>query len=189
MIHGNPTFFLIVLVLLCEASSFSVSKGRARRISRLHGSSSGSDDASSDNNKSELPQAYRSSTVETSAELPERFNYKVQALMGNFDPKPGIPDDERQDGNILSAMVTFPAKYTFNVVGKTGGDTTNQDEYVEEVKRLVQEATGDEDMTCEIKPRGKNFTKIQCEATVQSATMINMIYDDLDGLEATVMRF
>jgi putative lipoic acid-binding regulatory protein len=142
---------------------------------------------SSDDDKAEIPQTY--TTVETSAELSERFNYKVQALMGNFDPPPGVTDDERQDGNILNAMIQFPAKYTFNVVGKTLGGEKEQTEYAEAVKRVVQESTGDAELSCEIKPRGKKFTKVECEATVQSATMINMIYDELDEIDMTVMRF
>jgi putative lipoic acid-binding regulatory protein len=141
-----------------------------------------SDDASDDDSSAPVPPV-----VETSAELPERFNYKVQALMGNFDPV-GV-DDERQDGNILNAMINFPARYTFHVVGKTCGDDGLQQAYIENVQRIVQGTTGDEDITCESVPRGTKFTKVQCEASVQSATMINNIYDELDKLELTVMRF
>ena len=179
----------MALIVLYETYGFrpsSVSKEPSFWLLHARGDS---DMGSKDDDASEVPQAYRPSTVETSAELPERFNYKVQALMGNFDPPPGVADDERQDGNILNAMIKFPAKYTFNVVGKTGGDEKQQERYMQAVQRLVQETTGDEEIGCNIKPRGKNFTKVQCEATVQSATMINMIYDDLDELEMTVMRF
>ena len=35
------------------------------------------------------------------SDLTNRFKYKVNALMGVFDPKDGV-DDERQDGNILN---------------------------------------------------------------------------------------
>ena len=33
--------------------------------------------------------------------LTDRFKYKVNALMGTFDPQSGV-DDERQEGNILN---------------------------------------------------------------------------------------
>lgn len=35
-----------------------------------------------------------------SSDMTDRFKYKVNALMGTYDPQNGI-DDERQDGNIL----------------------------------------------------------------------------------------
>ena len=39
------------------------------------------------------------------SDLTDRFKYKVNALMGNFDPQTGV-DDERQDGNILNGRWT-----------------------------------------------------------------------------------
>lgn len=177
-------------ILLCETSGFVPVPGAGSQQTayRPLRSSDIENDANNDDNESPAP--YRSSNLETSAELPERFNYKVQALMGNFDPPPGTVDDERQDGNILNAMIKFPAKYTFNVVGKTLGNQVLQEEYVKNVKQIVLETTGDEEgITCKTIPRGNNFTKVECEATVLSATMINNIYDELDELKMTVMRF
>ena len=111
---------------------------------------------------------------------------QVNALMGVFDPQG--EDDERQDGNILNAMLTFPIKYSFNVVGKTTGDTGEK--FVEQVKQVVGEATGDDDgMEFQITPRGKNYTKVTVQATVQSAAMISAAYKALEELEMTVMRF
>jgi putative lipoic acid-binding regulatory protein len=126
--------------------------------------------------------------METWEELPERFKYQVQALMGNFDPV-GTTDDERQNGNILNALLKFPTRYTFHVVGKTLGDTVLEREYTNHVQKIVLETTGDEELSCKSIARGKNFTKVQCAAVVQSIAMINNIYDDLDGLDLTVMRF
>ena len=122
------------------------------------------------------------------SDLTDRFKYKVNALMGVFDPEEGKVDDERAEGNILNAMLKFPIRYTFNIVGKTSGDSSIQEDYIEEVKKCVIETAGD-DLVCQITPRGKNFTKVQCEVEVQSSTMINTIYDELDKLERTVMRF
>ena len=122
------------------------------------------------------------------SDLTNRFKYKVNALMGVFDPQDGV-DDERQEGNILNAMLKFPIRYTFNIVGKTSGDDETREKYLEEVYKVVLRISGDDEMRCQITPRGKNFTKVQCEVEVQSASMINSIYDDLDKLDLTVMRF
>lgn len=149
--------------------------------------------ANNDDNDNPLtPQQQQTKNIETSAELPERFNYKVQALMGNFDPVGN--DDERQEGNILNAMLTFPSRYTFTVVGKTilGGEEdkgSTQKGYVDQVLKIVHGNTGDEEVVCDVIPRGTKFVKVQCEASVQSVTMINTIYEELDKLERTVMRF
>ena len=38
------------------------------------------------------------------SDLTNRFEFKVNALMGTFDPKSG-EDDERQEGNILNGKL------------------------------------------------------------------------------------
>jgi putative lipoic acid-binding regulatory protein len=108
--------------------------------------------------------------------------------MGIFDPQGD--DDEQQDGNILNAMLRFPVKYSFNIVGKTSGNDAVAEEFVQQVKDMVIEATGDKDgILCQITPRGKNYTKVTVQATVESVTMITAAYNSLKSLERTVMRF
>jgi putative lipoic acid-binding regulatory protein len=123
----------------------------------------------------------------------DRFKYKVHALMGTYDPEDGAVDDEGQDGNILKAMLTFPTQYVFHVVGRKNDDDNNNNDddndYANSVKKIVYETTGDDNIECEIIPRGKRFIKVQCEAKVESATMINTIYDALGQMESTVMKF
>lgn len=110
--------------------------------------------------------------------------------MGVFDPVEGQVDDERQDGNILNAMLTFPIQYSFNIVGKTGGEESTRDKFVEQIKEIVGNASGDMDgMQLQITPRGKNFTKVTIQVTVESATIITNIYTELESLELAVMRF
>ena len=122
------------------------------------------------------------------ADLTDRFKYKLNALMGVFDPIGD--DDERQNGNILAAMIKFPARFSFNVVGRTDGDSVTREEYVQEVKNIVASNSGDEDgYECRITPRGYKFTKVQATVRVDSAAMIGTIYDELDALERTIMRF
>ena len=108
--------------------------------------------------------------------------------MGVFDPQ-GV-DDERQDGNILNAMLRFPVRYRFNIVGKTRGSIVVADEFVRQVKEQIMQVTGDKDgIQCQTTPRGKNYTKVTIEATVESAAMITAAYQAVESLEWTVMRF
>ena len=114
--------------------------------------------------------------------------YQVNALMGVFDPQG--QDDERQQGNIMNAILNFPVKYSFNVVGRTGGDDATVDKFVDQVKQVVVKETGDEDgIQCTITPRSKNFTKLTIQANVENADMITATYDGIEALEMTVMRF
>jgi len=123
------------------------------------------------------------------SDLTDRFKFKVHALMGDYDPAIAETDNENTDGNILNAMLTFPASYMFHVVGKTCGDEKMAEEYVKLVKELVLSNSGDEELECVIKPRGKNFTKIMIETTVQSSSMITNIYEKVAALDQTVMSF
>lgn len=108
--------------------------------------------------------------------------------MGTYDPQGD--DDENQEGNILNALLVFPVRYSFNIVGKTSGDEALVEKFVEEVKLIVLESTDDTDgIECLITPRTKNFTKVTVEAKVESAAMIRTIYDSLEALELAVMRF
>ena len=68
------------------------------------------------------------------SDLTDRFKYKVNALMGKYDPPPsaaastgdgeggeGGGDTERDgQGNILNAMLKFPTRYAFHAVGRIG---------------------------------------------------------------------
>ena len=91
----------------------------------------------------------------------------------------------------MKAMLKFPTRFTFNVVGKTGGDEKVGEDYVENVKKAILRVCdgGDGEIQCQTIPRGKNFIKVQCEVEVGSSSMINSIYGELDELEATVMKF
>lgn len=90
--------------------------------------------------------------------------------MGSFDPILG-EDDENQGGNILNAMVNFPAKYAFHVVAKTDGDEEIISKYVEDVKAILQNSIiPSEENTIEVEviPRGSKYTKVKVEAIVES---------------------
>jgi hypothetical protein len=57
----------------------------------------------------EEPFPFKSSTVKMDdggSDLTDRFKYKVHALMGDYNPKDGVADDERQDGHIFNGEKT-----------------------------------------------------------------------------------
>lgn len=109
--------------------------------------------------------------------------------MGNFDPPQSDWDNETTDGNILQAMMAFPSRYTFNIVGRTNGDDEVTQSYISDMKKIVLETSGDDELTCQSIPRGKNFIKIKIDASVESASMITLIYQQLADHELTKMRF
>jgi len=109
--------------------------------------------------------------------------------MGVFDPAQTEMDNETTTGIILSAMVQFPGKFSFSVVGKTGGDEQQVQEYIDDVRRIIINGSGGNILECRVTPRGKNFTKITAHVIVDSVSIINGIYKDLGSLERTVMNF
>jgi putative lipoic acid-binding regulatory protein len=173
----------------CTAFAPSLSADwKIQRCFHLSMTTENDGDDSDDVNEEDPPIAKATVKIDDGgSDLTDRFKWKVNALMGVFDPQDGA-DDDRQEGNILNAILNFPVRYTFNIVGRTSGDSTVQDDFVEAVKKIVMATSGD-DIACQITPRGKNFTKVQCEAEVQNAAMINTIYEELEKLERTVMRF
>ena len=124
------------------------------------------------------------------SDLTERFKYKVNALMGVFDPQSGV-DDERQSGNIMNALLKFPVRYSFNCVGRTNGDDSVKEQYIEEIKSTVSSLSGDDEEGMEIRitPRGRNFTRITLQVTVESVAIVNSIYDALEKNDKTVMQY
>jgi len=111
-----------------------------------------------------------------------RFKYKVNALLGAFDPPIEEQDTEQHSGNILNAMLTFPTQYSFHVVGK--GDANV---FADKVTNII--AASSTDVSVTITPRGTKFTKVTCQATVESAIMVAQIYEQLAQMEESIMQF
>lgn len=106
--------------------------------------------------------------------------------MGTYDPPQGTTDDENQMGHITGALLQFPTDYTFSVVGKT----TDGDSYASDVKSLVESILGsDARMETRVVPRGSKFTRVSVKVSVESPAMIASIYEELDAMELTVMKF
>ena len=107
--------------------------------------------------------------------------------MGTYDPV-GV-DDDKQTANIVGALLQFPTSYTFTVVGKNSDDN-NGDEYADSIKSIVESILGtDTQIEMRVVPRGSKFTKVTITVHVESQGMITNIYDELDSLDATVMKF
>ena len=127
------------------------------------------------------------------SDLTDRFKYKVQALMGNFDPADASQDTESTSGNIIGAIMNFPTVYTFNVVGKPdANDTVSQNAFVETVQSIVRSGAGlraDATIDTTIVPRGSKYVKVSVSVAVENGTMISEIYDMLGALPESLMQF
>lgn len=197
-----------------NAANLPAAAAAAPRRSQHYAASSTDDDerrddgvsAANDNAESPSPVSPSAITMdEGGSDLTDRFKYKVHALMGTYDPPPGTVNDENQTGNIIGAMLEFPAEYTFSVVGRTssssyseeggeeiieGGGGGGGDAYADEVKSALASVLGsDANMEIRVVPRGKKFTRVSARVTVESASVISSIYEELGSLEATVMKF
>ena len=70
------------------------------------------------------------------------------------------------------------------------GEESAGDAYVRDVKSTLNSVLGsDAKMEVRVVPRGKKFTKVSAKVTVESASIISSIYEELGALEATVMKF
>jgi len=109
-------------------------------------------------------------------------------IVGTYDPV-GV-DDDQQTANIVGALLQFPTSYTFTVVGKNSEEEDGGDDYANSVKSIVESILGnDAQIEMRVVPRGSKFTKVTIKVDVESQGMITNIYDELDSLDATVMKF
>lgn len=129
------------------------------------------------------------SSKEEPSNMTDRFKFQVNALLGMYDPigEPEQDTERSTEHNLVGALLQFPAPFTFTVVGRTVED--NRKAYTDLVQTIVREETGDDTMICEVIPRGSQFTKVTCTASVDSAAMISSVHEALGALEATVMKF
>jgi putative lipoic acid-binding regulatory protein len=112
--------------------------------------------------------------------IPQFSQLKIQK-----DPIDSNTDTEHAQGHILNAMLSFPATYTFHVVGKTAGDGDLQSIFVQQVKDVMRDDT----VVFTITPRGRKFTKVSIHKVVVNSEEISSIYEQLSKLELSVMQF
>lgn len=176
------------LVSFSPCFAFLPSKTAGTR-QRSHSSKASSDRAEESSQEDDEIVAKATVRIDDGgSNLTDRFKYKVNALMGVFDPPSPSVDTEKECGNILAAMLKFPIRYSFNVVGKTETADEKED-FVQQVQQLVTALSGDEDIVSHVTPRGSKFTKITVEAQVDSAAIITSIYKELEHVERIVMQF
>jgi putative lipoic acid-binding regulatory protein len=97
----------------------------------------------------------------------------------------------------LNALLKFPVRYTFHVVGKTSGDAVIKELFVKQIKDIFIQSSftpmfmdkEDDDVRYEITERGTKFTKVTIQKEVINAEEITYIYDELSKLELSVMQF
>ena len=104
------------------------------------------------------------------------------------DPSDGRPDTERVDGNILGALVHFPASHTFTVVGRTGADRRT---FVHDVQSTIVDCTGRPvaELDTHVTERGAKFTKVSITVQVESADVVSRVHASFSQLEGMVMQF
>ena len=134
----------------------------------------------------ELPPDIKTVATIKDDGLTDRFKYKVHALMGDYDVVNG-EDTDKEGGNILNAMLEFPTVHMFTAIGKTVDGPESVNEFVQKVKDIVADTSGQDGFECKVTPRGKKFTKVSVSVMVESPSVINSIYDSLT--DVTVMRF
>jgi putative lipoic acid-binding regulatory protein len=188
----------LIACIIPSAHCFTV----ISRGSRSHTRLSAEDDNNVHDNNDTTDDAAAAAAAETTispasvtmddggSDLTDRFKYKVYALMGTFDPPEGKVDDENQMGNILGAMLTFPTDYTFSVVGRNAETENPSDNYATNVRAVMESVLGETtNMEMRVTPRGTKFTKVSVKVSVESASVIATIYEELGALESTVMKF
>ena len=190
--YRGAIYFVVLFVVLSSLEgghSFHAStavKNIKRPSQRLH--SNFNNEEQNDETSIVPPAVVTIDDGDDGSDLTDRFKYKVHALMGTYDAPSGVVDDENQMGNILDKMLQFPTKYTFSVVGKT--ENINHGEYANEVELALISVLGtNAQVEMMVVPRGKKFTKVTATVTVDSASVISYIYDKLEALDATVMKF
>mmetsp|Transcript_24903 Transcript_24903/g.41087 ORF Transcript_24903/g.41087 Transcript_24903/m.41087 type:complete len:187 (+) Transcript_24903:68-628(+) len=171
----------IACITIPGANCFTVVSSGSRSLTRLS--------AEDENKVNDKPPA--SVTMDDGgSDLTDRFKYKVHALMGTYDLPEGKIDDENQMGNIIGAMLNFPAEYTFSVVGKKAETEDPCDNYERKVRAVIESVLGESaTMEMRVTPRGKKYTKVSVKLSVESAAIISTIYDELGALKDTVMKF
>jgi hypothetical protein len=114
-----------------------------------------------------------------------RFDIKMAALNGQFQPSPSVQDTERSTGLILDSLVHWPATYDFQFVVKTtqGETTSSPAEILEEMRGFVGKVCSyDIDLSvCLVKERkGGKYVSLTVPAVVNGPEVIQRVFDTLE---------
>ncbi|KAK9816968.1 hypothetical protein WJX72_007598 [[Myrmecia] bisecta] len=118
-----------------------------------------------------------------------RFDVAVRAIRGEFDPPSNIENTERNDGVILSSLISFPADYTFHVVARSAEVPANfAEELSATIARVCQTDPSSYKVSVKDRLNGK-FVSVQIEARVPSADQVKQTYVELGRQHKVVMKF
>jgi putative lipoic acid-binding regulatory protein len=115
-----------------------------------------------------------------------RFDIKMAALNGQFQPPPNVANTERSTGLILDSLVHFPTTYDFQFVLKTQGTSKNYtpDEVLEEMRVFVSKICSKQEIDvsrCVVKERkGGKYVSVTVPAVVNGPEVIQRVFDELD---------
>lgn len=114
-----------------------------------------------------------------------RFDIKMAALNGQFQPPPSVQDTERSTGLILDSLMHWPATYDFQFVLKTaqGEATSSPAEILEEMRVLVGRICSKEIevSVCSVKERkGGKYVSVTVPAVVNGPEVIQRVFDTLE---------
>jgi len=114
-----------------------------------------------------------------------RFDIKLAALNGQFQPSPSVQDTERSTGLLLDSLMQWPATYDFQfVLNVTKGETTSYPaEILEELRVLVGKVCSSQiDVSvCSVKERkGGKYVSVTVPAVVNGPDMVQRVFDTLE---------
>lgn len=124
-----------------------------------------------------------------------RFDVALSALRGDLDPKPWEENTERAPGVLLGSLVTFPADYTFQVVGASEGGCAQgrHDDFVEDCVATVAricEAGPLPDAAVARKPRlGGRYVSLAVTVRVRAPEIVGRVYEELGRDPRVKMKF
>ncbi len=115
-----------------------------------------------------------------------RFDIKMAALNGQFQPSPSVQDTERSTGLILDSLMHWPATYDFQFVLKAQ-ENQKPEEILEEMRALVSKiAEKDIDVAvCGVKERkGGKYVSVTVPVMVNGPETIQSVFDTLENDES-----
>ncbi|KIZ00589.1 hypothetical protein MNEG_7372 [Monoraphidium neglectum] len=125
-----------------------------------------------------------------------RFDVKLAALRGDLDPKPWEENTERAPGVLLGSLVTFPADYTFQVVGASAGGCSSGehaefvDDMVATVARLTETPLPLADGAVKRKQRlGGKYVSLSVTVNVRAPELVTRVYEELGKDTRVKMKF
>ncbi|GBF99176.1 hypothetical protein Rsub_11621 [Raphidocelis subcapitata] len=125
-----------------------------------------------------------------------RFDVKVAALRGDLDPKPWEENTERAPGVLMQSLITWPADYTFSVVGASAGGCPEgrhadfEADVLTTVARLTEVPLPLPDGAVTRRPRlGGKYVSLSITVKVRAAEIVHAVCKELASDPRVKMSF